>query len=88
VTTIMVNHSLAYALADHDGLGKGIEQFDSYKRNFGLESGCWSMIRATNHALQPRENRPNTRVETKAVTGRSQNRPREESPQRKGALNT
>jgi KTSC domain len=50
---------------------KGIEEFDSYERNFALESGCWSIIRATNHALQPRENRPNTRVEIKAVTGRS-----------------
>jgi KTSC domain len=51
----------------------GIEEFDSCERNLRLESGCWSMIRATNHALQPREIRPNTRVrvETKAVTGRS-----------------
>ena len=57
-------------IAGHDAHVRGIEEFDSYERNFGLESGCWSIIRATNHVLQPRENRPNTRVKTKAVTGR------------------
>jgi hypothetical protein len=50
---------------------KGIKEFDSYEGKFGLESGCWSRIRATNHAAQPGKNRPNTNVETKAVTGRS-----------------
>jgi hypothetical protein len=74
-------------LTGHAGSAKGIEEFDSYETNFALESDCWSTRRATYLALQPREIRPNTRVETKAVTGRSPNRPREESPQRKGALN-
>jgi hypothetical protein len=58
------------AIAGHDAHVRGIEEFDSYERNFGLESGCWSIIRATNHILQPGENRPNTRVKTKAVSGR------------------
>jgi len=63
--------ALIFAAAGQAGNAKGIEEFDSYERNFALESDCWSMIRATNHALQPREIRPNTRVKTKAVTGRS-----------------
>src|ERR1700730_6334903 len=79
--------ALIFAAAGQAGNAKGIEEFDSYERNFALEFGCWSMIRATNHALQPREIRPNTRVKTKAVNGRSPKRAVEESPQRKGALN-
>jgi hypothetical protein len=50
---------------------EGIEKFDGYERNFGLKSDCWSTRRATNLEVQPRENRPNTRVKIKAVTGRS-----------------
>jgi hypothetical protein len=63
--------ALIFTAAGQAGNAKGIEEFDSYERNFALESDCWSMIRATNHALQPREIRPNTRVKTKAVTGQS-----------------
>jgi hypothetical protein len=66
--------ALIFPATGRAGNAKGIEEFDSYERNFALEFGCWSMIRATNHALQPREIRPNTRVKTKAVTGRSSNR--------------
>src|SRR6266853_315189 len=58
-TWSMVNHSSSGVSAGIAGgyrHAKGIEQFDSYKRNFGLESGCWSTSRATNHAAQPREN--------------------------------
>jgi hypothetical protein len=61
--------ALIFGAAARAGNAKGIEEFDSYERNFALEFACWSMIRATNHALQPREIRPNTRVRTKAVTG-------------------
>src|SRR5882762_11040891 len=72
VGSIMINRSRSgarSAIADHDAHVRGIEEFDSYEPNFGLESGCWSIIRATNHAAQPREIRPNTRVKTMAVTG-------------------
>src|SRR6202030_2541511 len=70
----------------HRGIGdqvrnvKGIEEFDSYERNFGLEFGCWSTSRATNHATQPRNNMPNTRVENEGSdrtvpnTGRGKSR--------------
>jgi hypothetical protein len=68
---IMVNHRLNHARPGGSYFFRGIKEFDSYERNFGLESRCWSIIRATNRAAQPREIRPNTRVKTKAVTGRS-----------------
>jgi len=67
----MVNHRLSHARPGGGSFFRGIKEFDSYERNFGIESGCWSIIRATNRAAQPREIRPNTRVKTKAVTGRS-----------------
>jgi len=68
---IMVNHRLSHAQPRGGSFFRGIKEFDSYERNFGIESGCWSIIRATNRAAQPRELRPNTRVKTRAVTGRS-----------------
>src|ERR1700731_5006912 len=68
---LAAKRTVIFGAADLAGNAKGIEEFDSYERNFALEFGCWSMIRATNHALQPREIRPNTRVKTKAVTGQS-----------------
>src|SRR6266481_352985 len=68
---IMAKHRLNHARPGGSCFFRAIKEFDSYERNFGLESRCWSIIRATNRAAQPREIRPNTRVKTKAVTGRS-----------------
>jgi len=68
---IMVNHRLSHDRPGGGSFFRAIKEFDSYERNFALESDCWSIIRATNRAAQPREIRPNTRVKTKAVTGRS-----------------
>jgi len=70
-SVVLVPQRQIQPLTGHAGGTRAIEEFDSYERNLRLKSACWSMIRATNHALQPRENRPHTRVETKAVTGRS-----------------
>ena len=62
--------SIGFRLAG--GQATRFKKFDGYELKFGLEFACWSTRRrATNHAGQPRENRPNTRVEIKAVTGRS-----------------
>ena len=68
VGSMMINRSFSgarSAIADHDAHVRGIKEFDSYEPNFGLESRCWSIIRATNRAAQPREIRPNTRVKTR-----------------------
>jgi hypothetical protein len=70
-SVVLVPQRQIQPLTGHAGGTRAIEEFDSYETNFALESGCWSIIRATNHAAQPREIRPNTRVKTKAVTGRS-----------------
>src|SRR5882762_1923269 len=56
---IMVNHRLSHARLGGCSFFRGIKEFDSYERNFALESGCWSIIRATSRAAQPREIRPN-----------------------------
>src|SRR6266404_3839736 len=77
---IMVNHRLSHARPGGGSFFRGIKEFDSYERNFALESGCWSIIRATSRAAQPREIRPNTRVKDKGCdrtvpkTGRGRSR--------------
>ena len=47
---IMAKHRLSHASPGGGSFFRGIKEFDSYERNFGLESRCWSIIRATNRA--------------------------------------